>query len=233
MSKTGCLTYYYSEFWGTDEFLKSCKEVDIPVYNCWPKNTPFCGHGETVRFMHEGLLELKRQGYDKVIYADAADSYFVKAFEPPDGIILYSTEKAYYPECIGNFKHRYPQDTVRPDDQWKYLNAGGWCGDIDQVLELWELAGFYKHRGDINGQHECHKMFWEGVDAGIPVKFDTECKYFQTGAFEHMEDFSIITEYKDGEFGRAYVKNNHTGTVPCLWHFNGRTDAKWFYDLYK
>lgn len=222
-----CLTYYYSEFWGTDEFLKSCQEVGMPVYNAWPKGRDFKGHSKTIKYLYEGLKGIKKLGYEKVIYADAADSYFVRYFVPPDGKIVWSTEKAYYPEYSeGNFKDKYTDKK----SQWCYLNGGGWCGPTDMLIDYFEKLGLLDYIGDINGQHEWHKALFEAKDLGIPIDLDQKCEYFQTTGFEHDGDFSIVVGAGDS---KPVIHNNETDAFPCLFHGNGRTPMDWIYKLYK
>jgi len=228
MNKTIVLTSIYQEFWGTEEFRKSVDRIGLPLHNAWQKPGRFTGHGDTLRYDYEALLELKNS-YSHVIYADGADSLFLKAFEVPD-VIIYSTEKAVWPPTpamnqawLNYYKQIYQPINNGHTSPWKFLNGGGWCGPIPLLIEFFERYGLNKYRGDINGQGEQAFAFLKATSDNFPIFLDTQCNIFQTTGFEYPGDF----QYDENGF-----KNLITGTEPCILHGNGRTLMDKFYKLY-
>lgn len=221
MKNTIILTSIYSSFWGTEEFMKSTKRLGLPVHNAW-KGAAFTGHAATLKYDYEALLEFKDL-YDYAIYADGADSLFLKAFTPED-CIIYSTEKAVWPPTPGMNQewNEYYKDRL-PYSPWKFLNGGGWCGPIPLLIEFFERYGLNKYRGDINGQGEQAQAFLKAKSEKFPIYLDGKCDYFQTTGFEDPGDF----HYDENGF-----KNLITGTEPCILHGNGRTPMEKFYKLY-
>lgn len=215
---TIALTYIYSEFWGTEQFRKSAERVGLSIHNAF-SGTIYTGGPDVLRMFYDSFHQLRGK-YDKLIYADAADSVFIRAFEPPDGKIIYSTEKACYPHP--SLAAEYPD----PKGPWRYLNGGGFCGSIDLLIEFYDKYGLTKHVGDLNGQYIMALAYLQAKKDGFPIELDQDCQYFQTTAFEDPADFGIPnTTGKD-------IMNLVTGTMPHLWHGNGRTDMTWIYKLF-
>lgn len=217
MQDTIIITSIYSEFWGTEQFWKSCEYIKMPVFNSF-KGNRFTGNGDSIRMIYEALQEL-RDTYKYAIYSDGADTFFVKPFQPPFGKVIYSAEKACYP--IPSLASRYPECKT----PWKYLNGGNYCGDIETLIKFFEQEGLNKFKGAINGQLEQSTAFLHAYDNGFPIELDYECKYFQSIAFEDPGDFSLA------EDGKAIV-NNLTGSHPCVYHGNGRTNMNSIYQRY-
>jgi hypothetical protein len=233
MSKTIVLTAIYSEFWGTEQFMKSLKRVGMEVYNVFPPYTPHMGNGFIYQYFYNAFLRLRNK-YETVIYSDGADTVFQKAFTPPTDEIVYSVEKAIWPpaEQFPHLKALYDQyystrgrDYLK-DHPWRYLNGGNWSGPIDLLIQWYERYGLKDLTGDINGQKEQAEAFMKADKDGFPITFDHACEYFQTIAFEHQGDFSLA---KDGKS----IINNITGTTPCVLHGNGRTDMTAIYERWK
>lgn len=240
MNNTAILTYLYKPFWGSEQFYKSCNKVGLPVHNAW--NLEFYNDrvGSIVYMIYKGLLFLRDKGYEKVIYSDAADTYFVKAFEPPD-YLLISVEKACFPDEA--LAAEYPPCAT----PWRYVNAGNWCGPIQSAIDFFETNGLHLHQEEhINGQREWHHAYLNSIDKITPgkllhkfnVHLDTKCEYMQSIAFEDPDDFQIITNRKMEEWpkvtnGESYILNRKTGTSPCVFHGNGRTPMDWIYNLYQ
>lgn len=213
MKDTIIVTSIYEEFWGTDEFYRSCKRLNLPVHNAFT-GKGFTGNGDAMYMIYEAYKKLQGE-YKYAVYSDGADSFFIKDFEVPHETIIYSAEKACYP--IEAMAPRYPQ-TPYP---WKYLNGGGCCGPIYLLIEFYENYGLTKYKGcNINGQKELAEAYLLGIEDDFPIKLDNQCEIFQTTAFADPGDF-----YSDG----IYFENLKTGTRPCILHGNGRTRMEWLY----
>lgn len=224
-NNTIVLTSIYQEFWGTQEFRKSCDRVGLPVYNAWQNPGRFTGHGETLRYDYEALVKLQ-EDYKFIIYADGADSLFLKSFTPPDNKIIYSAEKAVWPpdQRMNDFWKDYYSIYITPHKgRWSYLNGGGWCGPTSLLIEFFDRYGLNKYKGDIQGQREQAEALIKARKGGFPIELDSNCEYFQTTGFEDAGDFEIT----DGKF-----KNIVTDTEPCILHGNGRTDMKHLYETF-
>jgi hypothetical protein len=217
MSETIILTSIYEEFWGTQQFRKSCAMVGLPVHNAF-RGQSFKGNGTVLRMLYNSILELKGR-YKKVIYSDGADTFFMKAFTPPDNIFIISAEKHCYPDPV-----KAPLYPLKKEP-WCYVNGGNWCGDIDICIAFFEKYGLMNHVGDVNGQRELTDAYIRGVFDGFHIQLDQKCEYFQTTAFEEPGDFALA------EDGKGII-NLITGTEPAVLHGNGRTDMKAIYERY-
>lgn len=234
MSDTIVVTSIYREFWGTKEFRKSVERTGLPLHNAF-KGHKFTGNGDVIRNIYEALLEL-RDKYKYAIYSDGADSYFIKSFTPPDGYILYSTEKAIWPptaEMQGKWKYFWNSEELRadavPETPWKYLNGGGYCGEIDLLIKFFEKYGLDKLEGDVNGQKEQSDAFITARHDRFPIFLDTLCRFFQTTGFEEEGDFEMGTVRRSNGTITKIFANAVTGTMPYVLHGNGRTDMRSIY----
>lgn len=217
MNDTIVLTSIYSNFWGTEQFQKSCKMVGLPVYNAF-KGTEFRGNGTVLRMLYDALREL-RDKYKKVIYSDGADTFFMKSFTPPDDVFIISAEKNCYPDPVK--APLYPV-IITP---WCYVNGGNWCADIDLAIAFFQTNGLHNMPADANGQRELTDAYINSYRRQFPVKLDQTCEYFQTTAFETFGDFALA------EDGKGLI-NLVTGTTPSVVHGNGRTDMTPIYNRY-
>lgn len=223
-NNTIVITSIYSEFWGTRHFRKSCERVGLPVHNAF-KGNKFTGNGDVIRNIYEALKGLENQ-YQYAIYADGADSLFLKSFEVPTNHVLYSTEKAIWPptEDLKNKWAQYERDFISlVDSPWKYLNGGGYCGPIQLLIQFFERYGLNKLRGDVNGQREQSEAYIQARYDNFPIYLDINCTHFQTTAFEHEGDFAV---------SESGFKNLITGTEPAILHGNGRTEMKHLYEIF-
>lgn len=232
------ITSIYQPFWGTEEFMKSCNRVGFPVHNAF-KGTRFTGNGDVIRNIYESLVDLKNT-YRSAIYADGADSIFLRKFEVPIGCVIYSTEKAIWPptsqmnsewkQYYDNLEHKgaidmgykNPFTGFYSKSPWKYLNGGGYCGDTAALIEFFERYGLNKLKGDVNGQDYQALAFLKAHKEGFPIFLDTDCRIFQTTGFEDPGDF---------EYNKNFFQNKITGYHPCILHGNGRTDMNNLYQL--
>lgn len=243
MSDTIVITSIYRPFWGTEEFRKSVDKVGLPLHNAF-KGTHFTGNGDIIRWIYEALLELKDK-YKYAIYSDGADSYFVRSFIPPSGVIVYSTEKAIWPptqDMKDKWNDFWNKNTYRGDflvdTPWKYLNGGGYCGEINLLIEFFEKYGLSNLTGDVNGQREQAEAFLKAREDNFPITLDTNCWYFQTTGFAEEQDLMTLVwngmkEFNEPEGLNVTITNRITGGSPALLHGNGRTDLSWLYNLYK
>jgi hypothetical protein len=217
MNDTIVLTSIYSEFWGTEQFRKSCNRVGLPIYNAF-NGTEFTGNGSILKMLY-GALQLLKDKYKYVIYSDGADTFFAKSFTPPNGVFVISGEKNCYPDQVK--APLYPTK----ESSWCYVNGGNWCGEITLIIEFFERYGLLIHKNDANGQRELTDAYIKAYHDHFPIILDQKCVYFQTTAFEEPGDFTLA------EDGKGII-NNITGTEPCVFHGNGRTDMKAIYERY-
>jgi hypothetical protein len=229
MSDTIILTSIYGEFWGTKQFRRSCALLNLPIHNAF-KGKRFTGNGDAIRMLYEAFIELKDK-YKYLIYSDGADTFFVEGFEPPPGIVIYSAEKAVWPplpslnDAYKEYYETYKDDLHYQYTPWLYLNAGNFCGEIKLLIEFYEKYGLNKLRGDVNGQKEISEAYLKAYKEGFPITLDVGCTLFQSIAFEHVNDFSL---HPDGK----RIINNITGTVPKVYHGNGRTSMEPIYQRF-
>jgi hypothetical protein len=216
--KTVVLTYIHTEFYGTEEFRKSCAAVGFPVHNAWDPSLYNGTVGDIMYMLYKGLLDLKEQGYTHVIYSDGADTCFLRRFMVPN-YLLISAEKACFPDP--DLAKEYPEYPT----PWRYVNAGNWCGPIDNCIDFFERYGLNTHQNEhINGQREWHKAFLQSQKDKLKVFLDFDCLYMQSIAFADPDDFSIEN---------GLIKNNITEEYPSVFHGNGRTEMDWIYNLNK
>ena len=207
------LTYLYghvkNEACNSHEFFRSCDEHGYTVLNVI-KAKKYMGHAQVFREIGNAIQDLS----GPIVYADAADSFFLRPINVPTDKILYSTEKAYW-EPIGG-EERYTDKKSR----WCYLNGGGWCGPAELVKEFYERYALASLTGP--AQMHQHNAFFAAKADGFPIELDQLCTEFQTIAFREDDEFST-----EG----GVLKNLLTTTTPALIHGNGQTPMGWVYDL--
>lgn len=149
-------------------------------------------------------------GYTHFLYTDAWDTFCLKKdIEVPDGLLI-SAERACYP---------HPEKSVLyPDNPspWKYVNGGGWCGEIAAFIKMFEAN---KPSTELNDQVYLTDEFLKKRDW---INLDYNCEIFQTIAFCPESDFEI-----EGE----RVRNTVTNTYPAFFHGNGHTPMDWVYKV--
>jgi hypothetical protein len=201
--------------------------VGLPIYNAY-KGQKFRGNGDILKFLWEAYCFLIDK-YEYSIYADGADTFFLKAFQPPANKIIFSTEKQVWPQlpALKNaYDKYYSQMTDFKYSPWLFLNGGNCCGPTQLLAEFYGRYNLKGYAGeDVNGQKELSEAFLQAKKEGFPIYLDTECEYFQTVAFENPGDFRLDD---DG----LQVINNITGTKPAVLHGNGRTDMTAIYKRY-
>lgn len=199
-------------------------------YEVAVNSNPFTGNGQVLRDM---LACYKRAitGHELFAYTDGADTFCQRKFESPKDHILYSTEKACYPQT------EIAKQYKPTKSKWKYLNGGGYGGPLKLIIEFFERYGLDKHPNDVNGQHEQMLAYLAAEKDGFPIKLDTKCEVFQTMAFADPAEFEVVTFFAGlentlkGEQQPMYLKNKVTKTIPAILHFNGLTDMSILNDL--
>lgn len=165
-----------------------------------------------------------------VLYVDTRDSMFTRWSEA-DALealacygapMLISAEKNCYP--YSNWAEKYPVGVSTP---WRFVNAGGYIGEREFVLEslkkiVKHIEGTGTRIQDASDQGEWTWMYLEG--AGIAL--DVECRLFQTLFMEEEGDFSLV--------GGKFRNNFFPGSAPQVAHFNGNATGidRWLKDIH-
>jgi len=138
------------------------------------------------------------------------DTY--KLFDCP---IVISAEKNCFP---GTYKQQFDElDLIAP---YCYLNSGAIIGETEAILHCLEQMDLPNVPGDYfdvdKGQqiNPEDQSMWQQTFLNQPVKISLDCDQLicQTLHDAKIEDF---------DFSEEKIKNNITGTYPCMWHFNG------------
>lgn len=162
------------------------------------------------------LKELK--GYTHFIYTDAWDTFALAgpdAVTLPDGLLI-SAERACYPHP--EKAARYPANA----SPWKYVNGGGWCGEIAAFIKMYELC---PPTTELNDQVYLTDQFLKGYDW---ISLDYACSIFQTIGFCPESDF--IYPFRT-QFSDILMLNMVTGEIPIFIHGNGHTPMPHIYEL--
>lgn len=158
---------------------------------------------------YEYLKEVK--DYTHFIYTDAWDTFALKADLPIINGFLISAERNCYP--YAELADKYP-DVSSP---FKYVNGGGWGGEISAFLKLYESL---VPTNEMNDQVWLTERYLHFKDSDW-VKLDVNCEVFQTIGFcEEERDFNLTQGL-----------NKITNTYPVFWHGNGHTPMKNIYNL--
>lgn len=157
------------------------------------------------------------KGYTHFIYTDAWDTFALAGPDSvtvPDGLLI-SAERACYP---------HPEKAVLyPDNPspWKYVNGGGWCGEIAAFIKMYELC---PPTTELNDQLYLTDQFLKGYDW---INLDYECKIFQTIGFCPESDFAFM----EAAGTNKIVLNTVTRAMPAFIHGNGHTPMPHIYEL--
>jgi hypothetical protein len=167
--------------------------------------------------IHETYKYLKSlEGYTHFLYTDAWDTFAMAGPEElagkmPDGILISAERACYpYPELAG----KYPSH----ESPWHFVNGGGWCGEIEAFIRLYEDQ---PPTAELNDQVWLTNQFLKLHGEGW-VRLDYECRIFQTLGFCPESDF-------EGADGRLY--NTVNQTYPLFIHGNGHTPMNQIYDM--
>lgn len=142
---------------------------------------------------------------DEVIrkWDDIIGLHKVMGYAPMNNILWYA-ERACWP--YGEWTYLFP-DSPTP---YKHLNGGGWIATPQQTINLIELMPVIPS-AEFNDQVHNTKIFLT-KNYLANIQLDYYCEIFQCMAHAGENDFSVI----DGR-----VRNNITGTMPCVCHQNG------------
>lgn len=212
-----CVTYIYSPFASAEsstyEFERSCRLHGIDLINA-AEIGKHSGHGAAIRKLTEAYRSLD----EPVVYADGADSFFLRPIEIPNDRILYSTEKACWEPVPGHLEMYGEVSHV-----WAFLNGGGYCGPSQLLYEFFDRYGLNRLPDDPGPvQYLQAKAYFQAKADGFPIDLDVLCTQFQTIAFSKPGDFS---------YHGATLYNNLAGSFPALIHGNGRTPMGHIYRL--
>ena len=149
-------------------------------------------------YLHE-CLESYKSRYDYVICHDAADVVWLSDlddFEYPRKM-TFAAERNCFPDA--SLHDRYPMTAT----SYRFLNAGGFCGPMDHVLECFQKVRTIKdHKND-------DQLAWSlGYLEGIGYEIDSDCEIFQT-------------LWGHGEHEFECDHNVETDTCPFILHANG------------
>lgn len=164
--------------------------------------------------LHETYAYLKSlKGYTHFLYTDAWDTVAMEKIDKvPDGLLI-SAERACYPHP--ELASKYPAN----DSPWKYVNGGGWCGEIAAFLKLYESK---IPTTELNDQVWMTERFLSLHHEGW-IQLDYGCTIFQTLAFCPQSDFEI--------WHGTYLHNTVTKSLPFFIHGNGHTPLDHIYKL--
>lgn len=211
------ITYIYQDFANnissTHEFRRSVDLLGLPLVNVGETVGSHVGNGQVLRL----LLNAYRELDGLVVYADGADSFFLRPVNVPSDRIIYSTEKAIWPPVPELIEAWAAQPK---ESYWCYLNGGGYCGPAKMLVEYFERYGLAGVPSEANGQWQQSAAYMKAKADGYPIELDQQCAEFQTIGFLADGDFSVEN---------GVIKNNLTGTTPALFHGNGRTEMGWVY----
>lgn len=217
-------TYIYKDFEDANsssfKFRESCARFGYGIHNV-SENGKEVTLNEILRRLYEYAKELHPD--DLFMYADGADTFFVRKINPREDRILYMTEKGLWPdtqEMLGHWKRHF--QNYQPTSPWKYINGGAWVGPAGLAVKFFEDTGLHKY-GPMpahNSQKAQAMAYIQWKEAGNPIELDWNCTELQTIGFEEKGDFET-----DG-----LVYNTITRTYPALLHGNGRTPMQWVYD---
>jgi hypothetical protein len=163
------------------------------------------GFLDKIHYTYQYLRTLK--GYTHFLYTDAWDTVAMRPdVQVPSEGLLISAERACYP--YPKWAERYPVN----DSPWRYVNGGGWCGEISAFLRMYESK---PPTDEMNDQVWLTERFLAGWG-----KLDYECMIFQTLGFCPVSDFI-----------HSPFTNTVTGSHPAFIHGNGHTPMTHIYSL--
>lgn len=165
--------------------------------------------------INELAAYLRGSDDEHFIMLDAFDNYCIGTpFDwdyrvPKTDRVVVSAEKQCYPEV--HKAHHFTNPSP-----WRYVNSGQIYGHRDYFLSLVDR---FPCADDYNDQ-----TYYTDLAIGGHVDLDTDCRGFQSIAFEVDGDFTYDIE-------RRLLLNNVTNTKPVFAHGNGRTSMGKVYQL--
>lgn len=220
-------TNVYKPIHGTDRMIRSFERFG---YNVIVGNTT-TGNGFIMRDLYLAYKQALSDGHETFCYSDAADTICQREFDLPSDSIIWSTEKACYPDSSLCTKYKYPKGY---DGDWRYLNNGIYGGSLRLAIEFFEKYGLHELHQHANGQHEVMVAYLDAVSNGFPISLDLNCEKFQSIAFDYdpvRDSYPLHQndEYhgSDFEVRDGLIHNKSTGTTPAILHGNGLTPMGW------
>jgi lysyl hydroxylase/galactosyltransferase/glucosyltransferase len=194
-------------------FLKeSCQKFNIDL-KVLGMGQQFRGFGWRLKILHSYLLE-HQAAYDILLTIDGYDMLFTTGLEEIlEKYINYSTPLliAAEPKCWP-FEYPSPDEYPPAPTHYRYVNAGGYIGDIKYITHL-----MTKHKVPYLNDWDDDQRFWAWLYVlnVAELKLDHYCQVFQ--CMNHaLED--LVIENK--------LRNQMTGSTPCIVHGNGRNDMR-------
>ena len=194
---------------GLEDLRNSCRRAGMDLV--------VVGKGSAWRgSTHNKLKDLTRflrhcRGHHThLLYTDAYDSLvlgplssILRRFQEADTPLLMSAERTCFPGGPG----RGPEDYPEAPTPYRYLNAGGFIGRIDYLLDVLDQLGVDKVPDFGSDQ-----AWWTDVYLGgrIEMKLDHRCRVFQC---LHASRGDLVLD--NG------IINRVTGTRPLVLHGNG------------
>jgi len=163
--------------------------------------------------LHETYKYLKATDETHFLYTDAFDTIALRPNVPINDGLLISAEWGCYP--YPELAKKYPE----VDSPWKYVNGGGWGGEVSAFIKLYESK---PPTNEMNDQVWMTDRYLEGHSY---LSLDTNCEVFQTISAFNPEWFKYCLQNRKG----SGLKNLKTNTFPYFWHGNGHTDMNNIY----
>jgi hypothetical protein len=165
------------------------------------------GFGWRQRVLYRNLVR-RRRDYDYVLFMDGYDSIvtaplseILQKFREMRTPLLFSAEVVSHPIP----PESYPDETA--DHRYRYLNAGGFLGELRYALQVMTKVRFFLRRFDCSDQALYAQAH---LDQRVEIALDHQCQIFQC-LFSCKEDVTVK--------GGRYV-NSVTGSTPCVVHAN-------------
>ncbi len=214
------VTYIWQDFANevssTYEFRRSCERFGYALTNVATEKH-HVGNAAVLRLLSNQYAQMS----GPTVYADGADSFFVQPITVPENSILYSTEKAIWPPTT---QMREAWSDHPAQTPWCYLNGGGYCGPAELISEFFTKYVMPRIDSVTDDAHSQGVQAFAYIDAirdGFPIALDSLCVEFQTIGFTNEGDFRVQGQT---------IYNQLTGSMPALFHGNGRTPMGWVYE---
>lgn len=196
---------------------KSCEKfkIELKIFG-WGQT--WKGLGWRQRVLYQSLRRYRLK-YNYVLFVDGYDCIFLyplkeimSKFLSLNTRLLFGAEVVSHPlapQC-------YPPSPA--PGRYRYLNAGGFIGEIKYVLELMSRLGIPKMKDDFYDQLRYAEAF---VSGQTEITLDYQSDIFQC----------LFFASNDLEIREQRIVNRVTGSMPCIIHGNGGTDLTWATDF--
>lgn len=157
--------------------------------------------------------------YDMFVLSTMKDA--IRMIKDTD-CILFNAEKACWP--YSEWGKEYPI----VNGPWKYINGGAAFVEVKRFIQLFEENPM-KHTD--NDQVNLARIYLDKRDR-YNMKLDTDCRLFQSIAFEHPGDHHyVFPEYEKIPDMPGFMVNSINKTMPIIIHGNGKTNMSNVYKL--